>query len=90
VTTLPEPIEQEEDLSPILARLSKDLKAAATALTEGEARFLVDYYYTAQRNRIRAGNQVRQSEGEEPNGVIRYFFSGEELFESRIKAALNI
>lgn len=39
-------------------KLSKDLKLAAEKLQEKEVRFLVDAYYTMQRNRIRSGNQV--------------------------------
>ena len=42
-----------------IARLDKDLKAAARTMTSDEARFLVDAYYMMQRNRIRSDNQVR-------------------------------
>lgn len=45
-------------LGPI-ARLRGDIRKAADTMSEDEARFLVDAYYTLQRNRIRDNNQVR-------------------------------
>ena len=42
-----------------LIPLSRDLRSAAATLSEAEARFLVDFYYQMQKDRIRAENQVR-------------------------------
>ena len=44
-----------------LAAVDKDLKAMARVADPQVARFLVDGFYTAQKNRIRAGNQAKQA-----------------------------
>lgn len=41
-----------------LVPLRRDLRKAAATLREDEARWLVDYYYQMQNERIRAGNQI--------------------------------
>lgn len=45
-------------LTPV-QRLSKDLASAATTISDAEARFLVDAYYSMQDARIRADGQIR-------------------------------
>jgi hypothetical protein len=47
---------------PAAKRLSKDLATAARTISDAEARFLVDAYYTMQDGRIRAAGQVRSIE----------------------------
>lgn len=55
--------EREEFLKlPAAKRLSKDLATAARTISDAEARFLVDAYYTMQDGRIRAAGQVRSIE----------------------------
>jgi hypothetical protein len=61
-------IDTDTDLDEILKlpaakRLSKDLATAARTISDAEARFLVDAYYTMQDGRIRADGQVRSIEG---------------------------
>lgn len=61
------------DQAETLTRLTKDLKAAALTLSPDEARFLVDMYYTMQRDRIRAGHQVRTlAETAQPHSVLTW------------------
>lgn len=78
-----------EDYEP-LRRLSKDLKEAAKTLTKDEARFLVDFYYQMQKDRIRTGNQTRAlSESGEPHQVIVWLGENTMTLESQIKRALE-
>jgi len=73
-----------------LKRLTKDLKTAATTLSDREARYLVDLYYDLQEIRKAAGGQVRAAtEASEPHLVIQWV--GEQAFslESQIKRALD-
>jgi hypothetical protein len=69
-------------------RLSKDLREAATTITTGQARYLVDYYYQMQDARIRSGNQGRQEEG--PSGWVDYVHSQQAMLEGHIRTALGI
>jgi transposase len=81
--------EWTEDFPP-LHRLTRDLQEAATVLTTREARYLVDYYYQLQRDRIRADNQVRSTfDTNEPNRVIAWLSDNTSLLEQQIKRALD-
>ena len=83
-----EVIESEKLVS--VQRLTRDLAAAATTLTDDEARFLVDAYYLQQENRIRSGNQVRAlGESIEPNSVVLWLADQSETLENQVKRALD-
>jgi hypothetical protein len=71
-----------------VARLSKDLKAAARTLSAFEARYLVDYYYQLQEDRIRSNNQVRQQEGE-PSDVLVWLAANTGVLERQVARALD-
>jgi hypothetical protein len=71
-----------------VVRLSRDLRAAAATMSAQEARYLVDLYYITQEDRKRSGNQVLAM-GEEPHGVLKWFFDQNETLESQIKGALD-
>lgn len=71
-----------------LAILKRDLKAAATTLSEKEARFLVDFYYQMQDYRISTGNQVR-SMADEPHGTIAFFGGQMDTLERQIRSVLD-
>lgn len=74
----------------VVQRLSRDLANAASTLSRDEARFLVDYYYISQRDRIRAGNQVRAlNESGEPHSVISWLNAQSDTIEGQIKRALG-
>ena len=74
-----------------LAALSKDLKEAATMLTPRQARFLVDYYYQMQRNRIRAGHQaLKAAEAYEPGAVAAWALGNSSTLENNIRKVLDI
>jgi len=73
-----------------LAKLDKDLKAAARVLSPSEARYMVDAYYNIQEYRMRAANQVRaSSDSVEPNLLLNWQLQQMEGLEKHIKAALD-
>jgi hypothetical protein len=73
-----------------ITKLTKDIKAAATTLSDQEARYLVDYYYIAQEDRKRAHNQERAlDESDEPNSVIGWLADQAKTLEAQIKRALD-
>lgn len=76
-------------LEPI-QRLTRDIAKAAVTLTDDEARFLVDAYYQMQENRIRTFGQVRSmTETAEPNGVLAWLATQDQVLENQIKRALD-
>ncbi|MGH9389236.1 MAG: hypothetical protein ACRD1Z_06430 [Vicinamibacteria bacterium] len=71
-------------------RLTRDLAAASRTLSAGEARFLVDAYYTMQDQRIRSSNQIRSLvKSEEPHDVLAWFMAQAEGLEDQVKRALG-
>ena len=71
-------------------RLSRDMAQAARTLSSDEARYLVDAYYTMQKHRIQAGNQVHaMGEQAEPNSVIQWLAKQNETLEGQVKRALD-
>jgi hypothetical protein len=95
-------VEQEE----IIIKLTKDLKAAVVRLTPNEVRFLVDYYYQSQEQRIRCGGQIRSMAPQieepqpgqdpvivksgEPHEVLSWLEDKTSKVEQQIKVALDI
>jgi len=73
-----------------IERLTKDLKNSARTLTSGQARYLVDYYYQMQDDRIRAASHVRSSEQDESVTWVEYVFNHLSRLENQIKAALGL
>jgi len=72
-----------------ITKLTRDLSTAAATLTDDEARFLVDSYYITQKDRIRAGNQVRALSGSsEPHEVLAWLTAQSGVLENQIKRAL--
>lgn len=77
------------ELEPI-KRMSRDIANAAKLISDDEARFLVDAYYTAQDNRIRSNNQVRAlDKTQEPNEVLQWLTEQEGTMEKQIARALD-
>lgn len=77
------------DYEPV-AKLTKDLALAARTLSDDEARFLVDAYYTMQDDRIRANAQVRAlGENKEPNSILEWLAAQSQSLENQIKRALQ-
>lgn len=86
-------IEEIAEMPPLegMMKLTKDLKDSARLLGKSEARFLVDFYYTIQDNRIRSDAQVRaHSESREPNKLLDWCADNFRTFENAIKSALNV
>lgn len=78
------------DMGESLFRLGRDLKRASHGMTRRDARFLVDFYYMIQDERIRAASQVRTSkEDAEPHALLAWVFESMERFENGIRAALG-
>lgn len=74
----------------LLGRLTRDLKTAAKILGPKEARFLTDFYYQMQRDRIISANQVRiAGETGEPNRVLTWFAESTRRLEDDIRRALD-
>lgn len=73
-----------------IQRLGKDLREAATTLSDREARFLVDSYYQMQRNRIRDDHQRRKlDEYGEPHDVLTWLSEQDATLEKQLQAALD-
>lgn len=71
-------------------KLTKDLQESGRTLSETEARFLVDYFYISQRNRIRFDGQVRaMDETGEPNQLLGWMGDNAAVFEKQIEKALG-
>jgi hypothetical protein len=75
-------------LEPIV-RLGRDLVKAIDTLTGDEARYLVDAYYSMQKNRIGAANQCRAM-GEEPHQVLEWLNIQSDTLEAQIRRALGV
>lgn len=77
-------------LEPI-QRLTRDLKQAAAVLSEKEARFLVDAYYSMQDFRIQGEGQVRaMSATGEPHALNVWLASQMRALENEVKKALGV
>jgi hypothetical protein len=74
--------------SAAVKRLSRDLVEAGKTMSDEEARFLVDSYYTMQDDRKRAHNQARHME-EEPHAVIGWLAEQGTTLEGQIKRTLD-
>jgi len=103
---LADPMDREKiarmlDLTPV-PRMTKDIRDAARTLGAGEVRFLVDAYYTMQKNRIRTEHQTRMlskatAEDEEgkkvpqpkPHDVIEWLSRQNHVLEQQVKNALD-
>lgn len=71
--------------------LSADLRAAALSLKPHEVRFLVDTYYTMQKQRIRCGNQtIALDKDGEPHKVISWLEAHSERLEAVVRSALRV
>ena len=81
-------LELEAPSLELLDRLNKDLKTAATTLTQNEVRLLVDLYYQVQDLRIATANIVRSQPGE-PNALSEWIFKNFKIIEKDIAAAMG-
>lgn len=73
-----------------LDRLTKDLLNASRLMGQREARWLVNRYYQSQKLRLQSSNQVRASEGREPNRVLKWIESSMLTIENDIKRSLKV
>lgn len=74
-----------------LARIKRDVKMQSDKLSENEARYLVDSYYSIQDFRIASGNQVRAlADANEENATIIWFNEQFDTLENQIKAVLDV
>lgn len=87
---------EEEALALDEEKMSKDLLNAAITLTLHQVRFLSDYYYQMQRNRIRTAHQISSMKRnsvklhlpEEPHAMLDWLFNRNERLEFQVAAAL--
>jgi len=73
-----------------IQRLTRDLRNASITLSDREARFLVDSYYSMQRDRIRAAHQNRTlAANAEPHDVLLWLQGQRDTLEKQIARALD-
>ena len=75
-----------------LQKLSKDVKKGSLTLGKDEIRFLVDYYYQMQADRIVTQNRIRainQSDKDEPHETIAFIGKQVSAIEENIKKILD-
>ena len=73
-----------------VAILQRDLRAAASTLTQTEARYLVDAYYQIQDYRMAAAGQGRAMDSSgEPHAIHTWYFSQMETIEKEIAKGLG-
>jgi hypothetical protein len=80
------PADAEQAVS--VAKLNKDLREAAETMTDKQARFLVDAYYAAQKERTAQGRRVGAMQ-EEPHGVLEWLGDQQLVLEKQVLAALG-
>ena len=91
VHSVTERLAEEQAITVPLKKLSRDMVNAEHTLSTGEARFLVDSYYTMQAARIRAANQIRAlTKSGEPHDVLKWFAIENRVLEESIKMALDL
>ena len=76
-----------------LNKLNKDIKAGVQKLGKDEVRFLVDYYYQMQNDRIATQGRIRainQSDKNEPHEAIAFIGKQVSTIEENIKKILDI
>jgi hypothetical protein len=81
-----------EDMPGIL-RQSRDLRKASATLSDTEARYLVDQYYTLQKYRQRATNQVgaiTRADNPEPHETLAFFGKHFGTIENAIEHHLDV
>jgi len=77
-------------LAPLPLHKMRRLRAASKTLSDDEARFLVDSYYSMQKQRITASHQIRAlTESEEPHDVLAWLFSQSRTLEKEVARALD-
>jgi len=75
----------------VVAKLTKDIRTAARAIKDNEARYLVKAYYTVQENRKATASQIRALEAAgQPHDVLDHFLSQYSTIERSIKRVLDI
>lgn len=83
-------LQPEEEFTGPVRRLTQDIKKAAVTLSLAEVRFLVDAYYTMQKDRIRSAHQERQLEKEdEPHSVLSWLATQSKTLEGQLERALD-
>ncbi len=85
--------ESTQDFTKLLpdeARLSQDLKKAASELKGDEIRYMVDTYYIIQEMRKRCENQIRAlSDSGEPHDLLDWVYLRFHTLESQVHKALS-
>lgn len=66
----------------------KDIRSAASKMTDQEAKFLVNHYYMMQEDRKRFNNQIRSLE-ENENLLLKHLAAQATIAETNIKKAMD-
>src|SRR5262245_40792251 len=89
---LPMEGDEIEDLTlpKLVLSLRKDLRDAAHKLTYREVRYIIDEYYTVQRQRLVAGNQIKTlTKAGEPAALLQTIYDILAVIEGSIKVAAD-
>ena len=82
--------EEDGEFFESVQRLSRDLRFTMVALSDQEARFLVDTYYQMQDARIRHEGQIRSMyDTREPHSVLTWFAQQFGTLERQLRRALD-
>jgi hypothetical protein len=74
----------------LVLRVDKDLKESVKGIGANEARYLVDLFYSMQRQRIRCNNAaIAMQKAGESNRLIEFFRGQSEMMEKQIAIALD-
>lgn len=89
MNTLEKPTKVSVSLEAI-TRVSRDLRKTADRLSDDEARYIVDYYYDCQGDRIRAKAQQREHEKVgEPHELVSWIGDNNAVLERNLKSVLE-
>lgn len=78
------------DLTTVIDKQTKAIRAIAKSMPPDAARILVDSYYDSQEDRKRSANQTRAAdETEKPHQVVMWLVKQHRAIESRIKIMLD-
>ncbi len=74
-----------------IRKLAKDIRKASAGMSNDEARYLVDTYYSLQEFRKATGNQISAlSKANAPNESITFFYEQFNNLEKSIKSVLQV
>jgi hypothetical protein len=82
---------EAEEAGDLIVRLNKDMRQAAKLMSCREARYLVDLYFSVQKSRVAAENQIKASEKiNEPVSLLSLMHGNALVIEADTRTALGM